>query len=233
MTNPMLSDTAILGDRHSFETTQWHLVRAASDVQAQDALIRIYWKPLYFFVRRLGYSNEPAKDIVQGFLTTLLERRAISRADPGRGKFRTFLLASLKNYLKDWSKSVSRKKRGGEAIIYSLDFAGGEREYVRQVAAWQTPEMVLNQAWARSLLEQSISEMEGPPAHLEAFRAWLAEMDFKAISLKTGLSESAAKSAVHRLRGELRRIVTGHLRQTGATEEEIKTELAEFVSLFA
>ena len=128
-------DTQMMGSEIHFPTTSWTLVRSSANLKALDSLITIYWKPLYFFVRQQGHSNETAKDIVQEFLKTLMERDAIKRADPARGRFRTFLLASLSNFLKDWAKAESRLKRGGDQTIFSLDFASGESEFVRGCVA--------------------------------------------------------------------------------------------------
>lgn len=228
----MTSDTRILGERHDFATTRWNLVRVASNREALDSLIQVYWKPLYFFVRRKGYDNETAKDVTQDFLLHLIERDGFVRADPGRGKFRTYLLAGLTNHLKDWAKSAHRQKRRAPRGTLSLDFEHGEREYLTVNRSDQTPEMVLDRAWARSLLERSISQLDAPPAHRRAFELWFADADFKTISEKTGLTEAAAKSAVHRLRAELRRVVTEQLRRFAADDEELRAELAEFVSLF-
>ncbi|HXX93247.1 MAG TPA: sigma-70 family RNA polymerase sigma factor [Planctomycetota bacterium] len=228
----MNSDTQIMGDRHEFSTTRWNLVRLAADREVLDNLIQIYWKPLYFFVRRKGYDNETAKDVIQDYLVHLIERDGFVRADPGRGKFRSYLLAGLTNHLKDWTKSAHRQKRRPPKGTLPLDFDRGEREYSAVDRSSQSPEGVLDRAWARSLLERSIAQMDASPAHRQAFELWFANEDFKSISAKTGLTEPAAKSAVHRLRGELRQIVTDHLRKSTGGEEELRQELAEFLSLF-
>ncbi|HLY12440.1 MAG TPA: sigma-70 family RNA polymerase sigma factor [Planctomycetota bacterium] len=224
-------DTQMMGDEIRFPTTSWTLVRSSQNVKALGSLVSVYWKPLYFFVRQQGHPNETAKDIVQGFLTMLLERGSLSHADPARGRFRTFLLASLSNFLKDRAKAESRLKRGGDQTIFSLDFASGETEFGREVARGESPETVLHRAWASSLWRHALDELRGDPAHLEAFRRYLADEDYTTICGETGLSEAAAKTAVHRLKGQLRDIVLGHLRQTAASEEDLEIELAEFLAL--
>jgi RNA polymerase sigma factor (sigma-70 family) len=224
-------DTQMMGDQVRFPTTRWNLVQSSMNMKALNSLVTIYWKPLYFFVRQHGYSNETSKDIIQEFLKTLLERGSLKRADPARGRFRTFLLAALSNFLKDCSKAESRLKRGGDQPIFSLDFVKGESEFAFEVAQGESPETVLNRAWARSLWSHSIDELKGDPAHLEAFRLYLADAEYGAIAASTGLSESAAKTAVHRLKGQLRTIVTGHIRDTAANEDDLEAELAEFLDL--
>ena len=114
---PSSKDTQMMGDQNRFPTTSWNLVRTAKKVEALDTLIQVYWKPLYFFVRQHGYDNETSKDMVQGFLTTLMQRDAFSKADPARGRFRTFLLAALSNFIKDCAKAETRLKRGGDQAI--------------------------------------------------------------------------------------------------------------------
>ncbi len=220
-------------DPTRFQTTQWNLVRAANDADALEALIRIYWKPLYFYVRHHGRDSETAKDVVQAFLTDLMERGAIQKADPARGRFRTFLRAALANFLKDWSKAASRQKRGAGRYPLSLDFARGETDYKLQVVAGETPERVLNRAWARSLWEDSLAHVHGDPAHLEAFRLYLEDADTAAIARRTGLSEGAAKTAIHRLKAQLREFIVSRIRETVDNEKDLEAELAEFKSLLS
>lgn len=225
------NDTEMMGRKNSFQTTSWNLVHSVRDVKALDTLITLYWKPLYFFVRQKGNDNENAKDIVQEFLTTLLSKQTLQKADPARGRFRTFLLAALENFMKDRLKSEGREKRGGGLKIVSLDFSTSEREFTLQVDAGESPEMVLNRTWARSLWENALAQLEALPSHLEALKLYLENKDFKTISEKTGLSESAAKTAVHRLRGQLRTVITDHIRMTVTSEEELQIEVNELMDL--
>jgi len=228
---PRRQDTEILGPRISFQKTSWDLVRAAGSAEAMDGLIRIYWKPLYFFVRQKGYDNETAKDMVQDFLTSALERHTLLKADPRRGRFRTFLLAALSNFIKDWNRSSARLKRGGGHAMLSLDFEGGEQEYSFETATTQTPEALFHRAWAQALLEQCISELKGKPSHLRAFELLIRGGNYEEICRETGLHESAAKTAVHRLRQQLREILLGYIGRTGnGDDDDVELALAEFAS---
>jgi RNA polymerase sigma factor (sigma-70 family) len=227
------ADTQMMGQQYRFPTTSWNLVQSAQNMKALDSLIKVYWKPLYFFVRQHGHTNEASKDIVQGFLLMLLQRDAFSKADPARGHFRTFLLAALTNYLKDCSKAEMRQKRGGDQAILSLDFDKGESEYQLEVSRGESPEVALHRGWARSLWTHSIDELEGDPSHIEAFRLYLKNADYATICRATGLTEPAAKTAVHRMKGRLRDIIVGHIRQTVTSEEELKSEVAEFMALLS
>jgi RNA polymerase sigma factor (sigma-70 family) len=224
-------DTDILGHQIAFQNTAWDLVRAAPKREALDALIRIYWKPLYFFVRQRGFANEEAKDVVQEFLASALEHGMIPRADPLRGRFRTFLLAALTNFLKDRRRSSGRQKRGGGQVPMSLDFELGEPKYARAVNTGEPPETIVDRAWAKGLLGQCILELEGKPSHLKAFDLQMQGVDYVSIGKTTGLSQTAAKTAVHRLRVRLRGILRSHLSLENATEEEVGRDVAEFASL--
>lgn len=231
MREPMDADTRIMGDDPRFKTTRWSLIQSSRNLKSLESIVFIYWKPVYFFVRQKGFDNETAKDITQEFFSALIERDILSRADRSRGRFRTFLLAALSNFMKDWSKASGRQKRGGGKSIVSLDFARGEREFGLEVARGESPQTVLNRAWARALWERSMGELKGDVPHLDAFRLHLEGADYASISAKTGLSESAAKSAVHRLKGQLRDIVVGHIRATCSSEAELTAEVAEFMAL--
>ena len=226
-------DTRIMGNQVRFQTTRWNLVRSARDRSSLNDLIKIYWKPLYFFVRQRGFDNETAKDIVQGFLARLIERQSILKADPSRGRFRTFLLTALSNFIKDWSRTNVRKRSGGGQPMLSLDFSRGESDYAANVSQSETPEIALNRAWARSLWELSLKELRSERPQLEAFKLYLADKDYRTIAGATGMTETAVNSAIRRLKNQLKNIVTAHIRETVSSEEELKAELAEFKSLLS
>jgi RNA polymerase sigma-70 factor (ECF subfamily) len=208
-------DTEILGDRIRFQKTSWDLVKSAEHSRGMDVLIRAYWKPLYFFVRQKGFDNETAKDVVQDFLADALERGTIARADPARGKFRTFLLTSLCNFIRDWHKSSNRLKRGGGHVTLSLDFDVGERQYSVEIASGETPETILNRAWLQGILEECIANLTGNPVHLQAFRLMIQGSSYTDIGRETGLTPSAVKAAVFRLRQQLRDLVLRRVQSSG------------------
>jgi RNA polymerase sigma factor (sigma-70 family) len=227
----MGTDTDILGPSKSFVKTSWSLVRSVRRGEGWDPLIRLYWKPLYFYVRRRGMDNETAKDLIQEFITTLIERRSIEKADPSRGRFRTFLLAALDNFLVDWKKKETRQKRGRGAPVLSFDFAGGERDYTLELAAAETPEKLACRAWAHELLDQCLLELEGEPAHVAALRMRLKGADYKQICEQTRLSDSMAHLAVHRLTKEFGEIVGKRLRELCPNPDEFQQELSDFMEL--
>jgi len=115
----------------------------------------------------------------------------------------------------------------------SLDLEMGEPRYARSAGAGEQPETIIDRAWAKGLLGQCILELEGKPSHLQAFELQMQGVDYVTIGKATGLSETAAKTAVHRLRVRLRGIIRSHLSLQKATDEEVGREVAEFASLLA
>lgn len=212
----------------AFPPTQWDLVRSPRHARALNQLVSLYWEPLYCFVRRHGHDPETAQDVVQEFWATLIERRALSKADPERGRFRTFLLASLTNFLKDRAKAQSRRKRGGGATIVSLDVAEGERTYSSLASVQETPEETFHRAWVRGLLHRAFGRLRGEASHLAAFRLLLSGADYRSIAGKTGLSVAAAKTAVHRLRDQLREILADLLHPSPESPEDLEREILSF-----
>ena len=161
-----------------------------------------------------------------------LERGTIARADPARGKFRTFLLTALCNFIRDWHKSSNRLKRGGGHVTLSLDFDVGERQYSVEIASGETPETILNRAWLQSLLEECIAGLTGNPVHLQAFRLMIQGSTYSDISRETGLSESAVKAAVFRLRQQLRDLVLRRVQGYGEQADLESCRIDELVALF-
>jgi RNA polymerase sigma factor (sigma-70 family) len=229
----MGSDTEILGRSKEFVKTSWVLVRSAGKGGDWDPLARLYWKPLYFYLRRKGLDNEAAKDIVQDFIASLIERRAIDKADPARGRFRTFLLAALDNFLTDRKRKETRKKRGGGAALLSLDFAVGERDYALELEGGESPEKIAARAWALGLLDDCLLGLDAPPAHVAALRLRLRGADYRQICDHTRLSDAAAHLAVHRLGKSFGDLLGRRLRDLCPDPSDFDAELTEFMDLIS
>jgi RNA polymerase sigma-70 factor (ECF subfamily) len=226
-------DTEIFGPGGRFKTTAWDIVRSAVDPEAQDLLIRIYWKPLYIFVRTRGFDNETAKDIIQDFFVALLERKVLGRADPSKGRFRAFLLTILKNFLADWKKSANRERRGGLVRIHSMDFSGSDVELAGQLSKGESVERAVDRAWARSLLDECIGGLDAPGSHIQALRLRMTGEPYAKVTAVTGLSESAAQVAVHRLAARLGEELRKRLMIFVRSKEELEAEVAEFTELLS
>jgi RNA polymerase sigma factor (sigma-70 family) len=213
-----------------FETTQWSLVFAASEDGerrgALEDLYRSYCSPVYFFVRRRGYSRPDAQDLTQDFFVYLLQKNVFSRADPNRGKFRTFLLGTLEFFLSHASARARTEKRGGQADVVFLDDETAETHY--QLAdPGLTAEQIFDARWASTLVGNAVArlqaEMEkaGKRELFEQLWDFLAgeESSYLEVSQRTGLSLAATKAAIHRVREHYR--------------ELLRTEIARTVSSFA
>src|SRR5688572_8997318 len=149
-----------------FATTRWSIVVSAGgrpDLpearEALAALCHAYWYPLYAFLRRQGTPADDAQDLVQAFFAELLEKNRLEAADPERGRFRSFLLASLKHFQTNAWRKASAQKRGGGAPALSLDLEAGERRFAREPAHEQTAERIFQRQWAMALLEQTLAAL--------------------------------------------------------------------------
>ncbi len=151
------------GGAANFNTTHWTLVLACRDEDdlpaAEKALANLYqtyWYPLYAYVRRRGYGEHDAEDLVQGFYVHLQGKRAIAKADPLRGKFRSFLLTSLQNFLANEHERASAKKRGGGHEFVFLGRRRRQGAVLLELTHTLTPEAVFEKRWAHTLLEQTL-----------------------------------------------------------------------------
>lgn len=232
----------------AFFTTHWSVVLAAgrSDTtRARDALARLcqtYWPPLYAFVRRRGYSPDDAKDLTQGFFEHLLEKNAVATVSPAKGRFRSFLLASLSNFLAgEWTKARAQKRGGGKVI--SLDTQNAETWLNQQAAHNFTPEKAFELRWAITLLEQVYRKLEDEhraPGKTESFavlRTTLAGASnaapYTELARQLGLSEAGARVAVHRLRQRYRALLRETIAETVGNQAEVDEELRDLMRILA
>jgi RNA polymerase sigma factor (sigma-70 family) len=228
--------------RGRFATTRWSLVLAASadasSAGAHEALATLcetYWYPLYAFLRSRGYDAEDAQDLTQAFFARLLEKHAISQADPTRGRFRSFLLASLKHFAANERDRDMAKKRGGGAPMLSLEVEGAEGRFQMEPPSDETPERIFDRRWALTLLGRVMSRLEaemsesGRHRQFERLKAYLSgdcpQLSYAETGAQLGMSEGAVKVAVHRLRRQFRDLVRDEIAQTVASSEEIEDEL--------
>ncbi len=226
-----------------FATTHWSMVLAAGRDDTPDAkralatLCETYWYPLYAYARRRGYPAEEAQDLTQEFFADLLQRDALRAADPGRGKFRSFLLASLNNFLaKQWRREGARK-RGGHAVVLSLDFESAESRYSREPSHELTAERIFQQRWAMTVLDRAMSNLREEytgRGKLELFEhlSRVLVMDkqsvpYRQIAEELDMTEGAVKVAVHRLRRRCRELLRNEIAQTVAEPEQVDEELRD------
>jgi RNA polymerase sigma factor (sigma-70 family) len=229
-----------------FVTTQWSAVLTAgrSDSTragiALEKLCRTYWFPIYAFVRRQGHNPYDAQDLTQEFFARLLARKDIAGVKREKGRFRSFLLASLKHFLaNEWDKARAQKRGGGEGLI-PIDFTGAETICGGEPADRFTAEKIFERRWALTLLEQVLRRLREEFVHagkeelFEQLKPTLTEASravrYAEIGARLHLSEGAVKVAVHRLRARYRELLRAEIAGTVAGADEIEDEIR---SLFA
>jgi len=222
-----------------FPTTRWSLVVAAGDPCRKDArsalvsLCENYWYPLYAYLRRRGYPADQAQDLTQEFFIRVLEGRYLDRADPEKGRFRSFLLTSLKFFVADEEDRHRARKRGGGATV-PLEFSSGEERYQREPAHDETPERIFERRWALSVLDRVVERLReefvqhGRPEHFERLKVFLlgqSDAPYAALALEMNTSEGALKVAIHRLRKRYRELFRQEIADTVADPADVESEL--------
>jgi RNA polymerase sigma-70 factor (ECF subfamily) len=237
------------GSRARFLTTRWSLVRGAgrgSGAEARAALeelCRIYWYPLYAYVRRGGSTNEDARDLVQGFFAGFLERGSLAAIGAEGGRFRSYLLGALRHHVANERERSRALKRGGGATTLSFELDGAGERYGREPADPLTPEKLFARKWALTVLERGLERLAAEQserghgavfARLRPFLAGDAQEPLAAAARELGLSENATSVAVHRLRVRYRELLLAEVAQTVDRPQDVEDELRElFESLGA
>lgn len=222
-------------------TTQWSQVltaRDGSDTEARTALeslCQTYWQPLYAYIRHQGSDPDEARDLTQGYFTQLLEKDFLAEVDPEKGRFRSFLLASLRNFLAHERRRSRAMKRGGGTQTLSLDTDAGEEGYAIQSSPDQTPLDVFEQNWAATVLERAMVRLEvqsttsGDAPHFEPLRQYLtssgSQMPYREVAESLAMSEGAVATAVHRMRQQYGRCLRIEIAETVADPADVDDEL--------
>jgi RNA polymerase sigma-70 factor (ECF subfamily) len=224
-----------------FATTRWSVVLLAGRPDGTDAraaltaLCHTYWFPLYAHARRRGYSAHDAEDLTQEFFARLLARRSLAHADPGRGRFRTFMLTAMNHFLADeWSKARALK-RGGEGRIFSFDSAEAESRYGLADAGTMAPDRAFDREWALALLRSVLAQLEDEFARdgkAEVFAVLKPTLTgardsvpYAEFARRLGRNENAVKVAVHRLRQRYRALLRAAIADTVASPDDAGAEL--------
>lgn len=230
-----------------FVTTQWTVVLAAgkkhtpqSD-EALDQLCQTYWFPLYAYVRRRGHSKADAEDLTQAFFARFLEKNYLVNLSAERGRFRAFLLASLKHFLANEWDRAQRQKRGGNKTHFSLDWQTADEQF--QVAAHSnTPEQEYDREWAVALLARVLTRLQaawesdgriGPFDQLKPFlSAESGATPYAAVAQRLGMEASAVRVAVHRLRKCYRQLLKEEIAQTLSDPAQATEEMNALFAAF-
>jgi RNA polymerase sigma factor (sigma-70 family) len=228
------------GSSEWFEATHWSVVVSAGRQESPQAhqalgkLCQTYWYPLYVFVRRQGQHPEDAKDLVQGFFAKVIEKNYVADAEREKGRFRSFLLLTLKRYMANEWDHANREKRGGGKEIISLDAQTTEMRFKTEPADEMSPEKAYERQWALTLLHQVLDRLSaelhaaGKGRVFEELKVFLNGEkggSYVEVGARLGMSESAIKVAVHRLRLRYRELLKLEIANTVSGPDAIKDEI--------
>ena len=210
---------------------------------ALEQLCRTYWFPLYAYVRRRGYTKEDAEDLTQAFFARFLAKNYLEGLSAERGRFRAFLLASLKHFLiNEWKKTQRIKRGGGEAVL-SLDWKTADTQFQVASNAEPSPDKAFDREWAVALLAKVIErlraecEAEGKLKQFEHLKIFLTagkgEMSHADAAKSLGMDETAVRVAVHRLRKRYRQLLRDEVSQTLSDEGQVDEEMRALFGAFS
>jgi RNA polymerase sigma-70 factor (ECF subfamily) len=230
----------------AFATTQWSIVltaqsRSPAADQALEKLCRTYWWPLYGFVRRNGYGPEEAQDLTQGFFALLLERRDLDVVRQEKGRLRSYLLVSLKNFLAKARRRELAVKRGEGRALIPLDELLARESADLEPADSLTADRIFERRWALTLLEQVLTRLEreyqlaGNAKLFDCLKEFLSDEPGRRsqadLAAGLGMTENAIKQAFHRLRQRYRQLLRDEIAQTVAVPGDVEDELRHFISV--
>ncbi len=230
----------------TFPTTQWTMVLSSSgnsreSQAALEDLCRAYWQPLYVFARRKGAAQHDAQDLVQGFIQRLLQRRDLAQVSPEKGRFRTYLLVGLQNFIIKNAEHGRAARRGGGKVVLSLNTEEGEH-WALHLPASESPESAYDRTWARTVLARALERLRAEhiarnkTAQFEALVPFLEGADpneYEAIGSKLGMKKGTVAVAVHRMRGRLQELLRAEVLQTVGNSADAEAELRELLEALA
>jgi RNA polymerase sigma factor (sigma-70 family) len=232
-----------------FATTHWSVVLTAgqsTDSQASEALERLcrtYWYPLYAYIRRRGHGHEDAQDLTQGFLLQLLERKSFARVDRERGRFRSFLLASLNYYLADQRDHAGAIKRGAGQVPFSLDASAAAERYQLEPPDNDSPDRLFERRWALALLDQVLQRLgqefqeAGKGTLFQRLQDFLvkgqAEAKYPDAAADLGMSVEAVRKAAQRMRQRYYELFREEIAHTVGHAGEVEDELRYLCEIIA
>jgi RNA polymerase sigma factor (sigma-70 family) len=244
--------TSMGGTADTFLTTHWSVfedLASTEEVNSEtliDSLLKRYWKPVYYYLRRHGYDNEQAKDLTQGFFhEVVIEEHLVEKADPARGRFRSFLLMALNRYLANMHKRQRRQRRTPKGKLISLEIV--EPPELSQVVENSNPEDCFNYAWVSGLLEQALEDVEskcrqdGMTAHWQVFQDRILEpimnradpIPLKDICIKYGIEdETMASNMIVTVKRRFQTTIREHVRKSVMTDQQVAEEIEEIKRFF-
>ncbi len=223
-----------------FQSTLWSQVRAAGRLdapgarQALETLCRLYWQPIYAFLRRSGHERQNAKDLTQGFFAYLLEENLLRKADPHRGRFRSFLLGSLKFFVSNEQARERALKRGGGVCFVSIDLELADGILPNEPVTNLTPERLFDRNWALAVLGEAMERLKAEYrrggladqfALLQPYLTGEADEHLSDLAVRLGKSPGAARLLVFRLRNRFRRLIRAVIADTVSDLGQVESEL--------
>jgi RNA polymerase sigma factor (sigma-70 family) len=211
--------------------------------EALEMLCRTYWFPLYAYLRRHGHDTHQAEEYTQAFFARMLEKQNLRLADPERGKFRSFLLATLKHFLADERDRARAKKRGGGRKVLSIDLQEAESQYALEPADKLSPEKLFDKSWALTVLDRTMARLKAELAskkkqelfeHLKVhLTAEKGSVPYSRVAAELGMTEGSVRVAVHRFRRRYRKLLRDEIVQTVTAEDQIDEEINNLFTALA
>jgi DNA-directed RNA polymerase specialized sigma24 family protein len=238
-----LDQSSPAGGADRFQSTRWSVVLVSAKSQAPGSkeafadFCKLYWYPLYAFIRYRGHSPEDAQDLVQGFFLHLIERKTLNRVDRSKGKFRSFLLASLQKYLSDEADRARCLKRGGGAVFVPVNFGGAEDRYLLEAVDELTPQKIFDARWAMALIDGVLNRLkreydsQGKATTFQALRAFLDPINTKSlpsyeeVAVQLQVSVGALKTLIHRLRKRYTALIREEISRTVSDAGDVDAEI--------
>lgn len=231
-----------------FATTHWSLVAAArpdeaSQIRAKEALeelCRVYWFPLYAFVRGRGYSAVDAQDLTQSFFATMIETSGFESADRERGRFRSYLLGAMKHFLANEWHRARTQKRGGQVQFIEWAALDPEGRYAGSAKQWDSPEHLFDCEWALEIVSRALQALReemaeaGRSDRFDLLKGSLTgedELPREEIATQLDISVGAVKVAIHRLRQRYRQLLRAAIADTVSSEEDLQDEMRYLVAV--
>ena len=235
----------MIGEQHQFKTTQWTQVLEAAKAdsataeEALNQLCRQCWYPVYAYIRHKGHSLHDANDLAQGFFEHLLRSSLLARADRTRGRFRSFLLGSLRNFLANQRRREQRLKRGGDVPHLALDFSGLNGDGCLDLKGSETPEELFERQWASDLIGRAMVRLTGEAERTKQLDRFLVlkpaltgeGKPYAVLASELSLREAAVKKAVQRLRNRYRDLIKEEVQQVVSEPDEVLDELQYLIRL--
>ena len=228
-----------------FPDTRWSLIIDARDGtesavhRSLEQLCQAYWQPLYAFVRHSGRSPEDAADLTQGLFSSLISYRSLERVSGDRGRFRSFLIAAMKNHMSDEKAHRQTMKRGGDVLHVPIDPEGAEQGYAAKLRDDLTAEQIYDRRWALTVLESVLERLREEYRQRDQQKLFDAIKDhlewngdgksYAEVGAVLGLSVGAVEQAVYRLRKRYRHLLEEEVRQTVNSRGDLRDELRELI----